>query len=132
MAGQTRIGAICEAEFSSLLQALSATAKGRAFLAELQRRSRPEETFLLLESLGRIEAAMASVRDQLQPSRLADELRRIAMILEIATDGTEVDSDGDEAARRMALVARGRAELVTLASGLADDAANAPPSSAEG
>jgi hypothetical protein len=121
MAGQTRTSNISESDFASLLKALSSTGKGRAFLAEFRRRSRPEETFLLLEALGRIEAAMASVRDQLQPASLADELRRIAMILEIATDGAEVDPEGDETARRMALITRGRSELMALAAGLADD-----------
>jgi hypothetical protein len=127
MAGQTRIGNISESDFNNLLKALSGTAKGRAFLAEFRRRSRPEETFLLLETLGRIESAMASVRDQLQPASLADELRRIAMILEIATDGAEVDPEGDEAARRMSLIDRGRSELMTLAAGLADDRSSPVP-----
>ena len=126
MAGQTKIGNISESDFASLLKALSGNAKGRAFLAEFRRRSRPEETFLLLDTLGRIEAAMASVRDQLQPARIADELRRIAMILEIAADGAEANAEGDEAARRMALIARGRSELMALAGGLADDPGTSP------
>ena len=64
-------------------------------------------------------ATIATVRDQLQPERIADELRRIAMTLEIATDGAVADSDGDEPARRMALVDRARQEISSLAAGLA-------------
>ncbi len=122
MAGRTSFGHISDAEFSSLLQALSGTPKGRSFLSEYLRRSRPEETDSLLDALGRIEATIATVRDQLQPERIADELRRIAMTLEIATEGADVDPEGDEAARRMALIERVRVEVSTLAGGLAGQA----------
>jgi hypothetical protein len=126
MVGRASFGQIAESEFSSLLEALSATAKGRAFLAELRRRSRPEETEALLQSLDRIERTMAGVRDQLQPERLAEELRHIGMTLEIATEGVTADPAGDEPARRMALVNRARAELDTLAASLAGEIAPAP------
>jgi hypothetical protein len=119
MAGRASIGSISEAEYASLLGALSATTKGRFFLAEYSRRSRPDEMGGLLEALHRIEANIATVRDQLQPERLADELTRVAMTLEIAAEGAEADPDGDEAARRMALVLHARRELEMLAGGLA-------------
>ena len=119
MAGRTSFGQISEPDFQNLLQALSATTKGRSFLAEYRRRCGPAETFELLDSLHRIERSIASVRDQLRPERIADELRRVAMTLEIATDGTAADADGDETARRMALVGHARAELSALAAGLA-------------
>ena len=109
MAGRTSFGQISEPDFQNLLQALSATTKGRSFLAEYRRRCGPGETFELLDSLHRIERSIASVRDQLRPERIADELRRVAMTLEIATDGTAADADGDETARRMALVSHARA-----------------------
>jgi hypothetical protein len=120
MAGQIKITAISEPEFSSLLRTLSGTAKGRSFLAEYRRRSRPEETYLLLEALQRIETTMESVRDQLQPQRIADELRRVAMTLDIASEGVPADPDGDEPARRMALIVRAQQELAALAQGLAE------------
>jgi hypothetical protein len=119
MAGRTSFGQISEPDFQNLLQALSATAKGRSFLAEYRRRCGPDDILGLLDSLHRIERSIASVRDQLRPERIADELRRVAMTLEIATDGTAADADGDETARRMALVGHARAELSTLAAGLA-------------
>lgn len=124
MAGRTSFGQITESDFSHLLQALSGTPKGRAFLAEYRRRSRPEETFALLDALRRIETTMAGIRDQLQPGRIADELRRVAMTLEIATEGMEADPDGDEPARRMALIARAQSELAMLADSLAADHAS--------
>jgi hypothetical protein len=119
MAGQAYFGQINETEFSSLLQALSSTSKGRAFLDEYRRRFQPEDTLSLLESLRRIETTMVAVRDQLQPERIADELRHIAMSLDIAIDGAEADPEGDETARRFALAGRARQELETLASHLA-------------
>ena len=102
-------GQISEPDFQNLLQALSATTKGRSFLAEYRRRSGPEETFELLDSLQRIERAIASVRDQLQPERIADELsprRDDARDRHRRRGG---DPDGDETARRFALVGRGAA-----------------------
>jgi len=110
---------LSETEFSSLLQALSSTSKGRIFLEEYRRRFQPEDTLGLLQSMQRIEAAMAAVRDQLQPERIADELRRIAMAIDMAVDGVEADEEGDETARRFALAQRARDELETLASGFA-------------
>jgi hypothetical protein len=121
MAAQTSFGQISESEFSHLLKALSATTKGRAFLNEYRRRLRPQETGSLLDALGRIETTIGSVRDQLQPERIADELRRIAMTLEIAADGAAADPEGDDTARRMALVNHACAEIATLAAGLASD-----------
>ena len=119
MTGRTSLGHITESEFSNLLGALSASTKGRSFLDEYRRRARPEETDALLGALHRIEATIATVRDQLQPERIADELHRIAMTLEIATGEAECDPEGDESARRMALVDRARMEIVVLAGGLA-------------
>jgi hypothetical protein len=119
MAGRTSIGRISEAEFANLLEALSSTPKGRSFLDEYRRRARPEETGSLLDALQRIEATIATVRDQLQPERIADELQRVAMTLEIAIDGAAADPDGNETARRIALIDRARREIATLAKGLA-------------
>lgn len=124
MAAQTSFGQITDSEFSTLLQALSSTTKGRAFLNEYRRRLRPQETGSLLDALGRIETTIGSVRDQLQPERIADELRRIAMTLEISVDGTAADAEGDDTARRMALVVHAASEIATLAAGLAS---NPPP-----
>jgi hypothetical protein len=121
MAGRASIGEISEADFSSLLAALSASPKGRSFLAEYRRRSRPDETQTLIDSLRRIEATIASLKDQLQPARIADELRRVSMTLEVATEGAPADPAGDETARRMALIGRVRAELATLATSLAGE-----------
>lgn len=130
MAGGATFGRISEAEFASLLRALSSTAKGRAFLNEYRQRFQPEDTLSLVESLRHIEATMAAVREQLQPERLADELRHVAMSLHIALDGVDADPDGEEeTARRFAIIERARRELHTLAASLAGTAEGqaAPP-----
>ena len=119
MAGQVRPGEISEPDFSSLLETLSATDKGRSFLAEYVRRRRPEETTTLLQALRRIEGRMLLLGEQLRAERVAEDISRIAMTLEIATAGATADSKGDETARRMALVNHASTELMALARALA-------------
>jgi hypothetical protein len=131
MAGQTRIGQIADSDYERLLALMSATEKGRAFLAEFGRRSRPEETEALLQSLEVIERTIGGIRDQLQPERIADELRHVAMTLEIAVEGVAADAEGDDSARRMALVNCARGELAALAASLAGQLAPPPPIEAE-
>lgn len=126
MGGRTRLGRISDADYSDLLRALSGTLKGRLFLSEYLRRARPQETGALLDALQRIEDSMGAVRDQLQPERVGDELRRIAMTLEIATDGAE--RDDDRVARRLALVERAKQELLALAATLVGERRKGPRS----
>ena len=124
MGGRKSFGRISEFDFSSLLQALSATTKGRSFLDEYRRRSQPEETLGLIDSLQRIETTIEGVRSQLQPDLIAGELRHVAMTLDIAVEGADSDPEGDETARRFALVDRARLELASLAGSLLGEAAS--------
>jgi hypothetical protein len=126
MAGRASFEQISEPDYSNLLQALSASTKGRRFLDEYRRRSRPDEALGLLTSLKRMEATIATVRDQLQPERIAEELLRVAMTLEIALDGAGADPEGSDSSRRFALVDRARLELASLARGLAERADSSP------
>ena len=121
MAGRASIGQIDETDFSSLLQAISASPKGRLFLDEYRRRNRSEESAQLLDSMKRIETAIAGVRDQFQAQRLAEDLLNIAMTLDIALDGAAADPEGDDSARRFALIGRARLDLASLARGLAGE-----------
>ncbi len=114
MAGRKDFGRISEFDFSSLLQALSTTTKGRSFLLEYRRRGQPEETLELLNSLQRIETTIEGVRSQLQPELIAGEIQHVAMTLDIALEGAEIDPEGSETARRFALVERARRELAAL------------------
>jgi len=127
MAGRSRFETISEPDFANVLQVLSSTTKGRAFLHEYRQRSRPEETLGLLQALAQIEATLANVREQLQPERIADEVRHIAMTLDIALNGAPVDAAGEETARRFALVERARQELAALAHVLLVEAAAPDP-----
>ena len=117
MTGQTQLQPITEADFSGVLQALSSTAKGRAFLTEYLRRYRPKETRNLLNALQRIEATVRILRDQAEPERLGEELRRIATTLDIAVEDLRADPAGD-GARRTALLVRASADLSALAASL--------------
>lgn len=132
MAGQANPGQISETEFSSLLHLLSSTSKGRAFLNEYRERFRPEETQGLLDSLKHIEGSMTAVRDQLRPDVIANELRNVAMSLDLAIEGAEVDPEGGETARRFALADQARSELLALAATFGDGADGAAPAKAEG
>ena len=103
------------------------TTKGRSFLDEYRRRCQPAETLGLLQfAVADRGDASATVRDQLQPERIADELRHISMTLDIAIEGATVDPKGDETARRFALCDRARRELATLAQSLAGELAPDP------
>lgn len=130
MAGRQNFGGISQTDFDSLLQALCATSKGRSFLDAYRRQCQPDETLGVLDSLQRIEKTMAGVRDQLQPERIAGELRHIAMTLDIALDGVSVDPDGSETERRYALIERARREIATLAESVLGD--GRPPAAEAG
>jgi hypothetical protein len=130
MAGRTSFEQITEADFSSLLEALSASEKGRRFLDEYRHRNRSEEALRLFDSLKRIETTIAGIRGQLPPGWLTAELLDVAMTLEIALDGAAADPEGDDAARRFALVSRARVELASLAGSLGDGTAPLKPEGA--
>lgn len=123
MAEKADLSRISESDFSNLLQALSTSPKGLAFLEEYRRRVQPEETLGLLDSLQRMDATLATLREQLQPEKIAEELARIGMTMEIALEGTQRDPEGDENARRFALIERTRKEVLSLAGSLAGETA---------
>jgi hypothetical protein len=123
MGGRKGFGPISESDFSSLLQALSGTTKGRSFLAEYRRRCQPTETLGLLDSLERIETTIEGVRSQLRPELVVGEIQHVAMTLDIAVEGVNADPEGDETARRFALVERARHELRTLSETLMGETA---------
>lgn len=119
-------GRLSDEDFSTVLEALSATAKGRHFLAEYIRRSRPPETRMLLDALQRIEAHLHRVREQLQPERIAGELRRVAAML--ATAEAARSGGSRAAAELLALIESAVGDLLALAESLEppDGAAPAP------
>lgn len=126
MSGRKKLGRISEPEFDHLLQALSSTTKGRSFLEEYRRRCQPAGTLSALDSLRRIEATAGEVREQLRPERIAEELQNVIMSIGIAIEGAEVDPNGSENARRLALIERARRELAALARGLSGEVEPSP------
>jgi hypothetical protein len=138
MAGRAVTDPLSDREYSVLLDALSATQKGRLFLEEYRHRNRPYESTTLMDSLKRIESIVATLQEELRPAQLAEELRRVGMTIEIALDGVDADPEGSDAARRFALIGQARAELAALASSLAgravarsDAAPSSPPRTIE-
>ena len=126
MVGRVQMSGIVEGDFADLLDALSATSKGRAFLAEYLRRHRPKETRALLDALQRIEATVGLLRDQVQPDRIGSELRRIAGTLDIAAEDSRSADQNGEGVWRSALLARASADLTALAEGIASGAHTTP------
>jgi hypothetical protein len=124
MAARTSLEALSEIEYSGLLQALSSSGKGRMFLAEYVRRSRPEDTTNLLGALQRIEGAIEGAAGEIKPQRIAAELRQVAFMLAIAAE--EAEPLDEEVRRRLALVAQAKLDLEALA-----DAFDGEPSEAE-
>ncbi len=114
MGGRKNFGRISESDYSSLLQALSGTTKGRSFLDEYRRRCQPTETLGLIDSLQRIETTIEGVRTQLKPDLVVGELQHVAMTLDLAMEGVEPDPEGDESSRRFAIIGRARRELEAL------------------
>jgi hypothetical protein len=86
MAGASQSGILSEREYEALVSALSATAKGRAFLSEHIVRARPEETRNLLRAVRQIETSLSRLREQMVKEGVADELQRIADDLRRAGD----------------------------------------------
>ena len=86
MANAIQSGLLSEREYEALVKALTATAKGRAFLNEYVARARPEETRNLLDAVRQIEASLSVLREQLVPGRIAAELPRIAADLQRSGD----------------------------------------------
>jgi hypothetical protein len=71
-----------EDSFQTLCAALSASERGRAFLAEYARRNRQADTETLLEAIGRIEARMKADGSAVQ--RLREDLRLLLIAIRIA------------------------------------------------
>ena len=82
-----------EDEFLTLCAALSASGRGRAFLAEYARRNRQADTEALLAAIGQIEARLQADASAVQ--RLRDDLRMLLIAIRLARP--EIDATGPAA-----------------------------------
>lgn len=82
MAGNPPNNNLKEHEYLALYEALAANAKGRLFLAELLNRARPQDTRILFEAVGKIESALSVIQERLNPRQMAEELNRIAVVMQ--------------------------------------------------
>ena len=87
-----------EDEYLTLCDALSQSARGRAFLAEHTRRSRDADNEMLLGAIGRIEARLQADASAVQ--RLRDDLRMLVTAIRLARP--EIDA-ADPPARAVKL-----------------------------
>ena len=85
---------LSERAFSALHEALSQSARGRAFLAEYTRRNRQADTEVLLTAIGRLEARLQA--DASAAQRLRKDLRMLVSAIRLARP--EIDS-GEPPAR---------------------------------
>jgi len=101
---------ISEADYAALFDALASTHKGRAFLREFVERARPQQMRSIGEAIDRIEAHVASVRDELLPDALIDDLGRLDERLAEAQRALG-QGDGEAAGRALE---RARAEIAVV------------------
>ena len=85
--------ALNDDDYRTLCEALSESARGRAFLAEYARRNRHADTEALLEAIERIEARLRTDASAVQ--RLRDDLRMLLIAIRLARP--EIDAAGPAA-----------------------------------
>src|ERR1041384_4206275 len=90
-----------EADYQSFCDTLSATARGRWFLAEYTQRNRNADTAVLLTALDRIEQIVRGQNPELR--RVQEELRVLLETLRLAR--TDADGTAHEKLRAMKLIA---------------------------
>ena len=86
-----------EDDFLTLCAALSASGRGRAFLAEYARRNRNADTEALLAVIGRIEARLHADASAVQ--RLRDDLRMLLIAIRLARPEIDAADPATQAAK---------------------------------
>ena len=82
--------AVAESDYQSVCEAISASARGRAFLDEYARRNRHADTEVLLAAIERVEARLRADGTALE--RLRDDLRMLLIGIRLARP--EIDAAG--------------------------------------
>ena len=89
-------------DYRSFFAALSESARGRNFLAELAKRNRHADTEMLLAGFGRLEALMRTEGTALE--RLRDELRVLLIAIRLARPDIDATSQPDKMAKLASLL----------------------------
>lgn len=104
-----------EHDYEALLAALSANARGRAFLAEYARRNRNADTEVLLNALGRLETLVHTrAPAQPAPDAVCDELRGLLDTIHAVRLPVAASAMPEKAARLAALIAELERRIVRL------------------
>ena len=83
-------GAPNEHDYQTFSAALSASARGRAFLAEYARRNRHADTQMLLAAFGRLEALVARHTPAPGADRIRQELRALLAAIRVTRPESEL------------------------------------------
>lgn len=89
-AQQLQPGAPDEADYHAFCTALSASARGRAFLAEYARRNRTADTRPLLSAIGRLQTSLAA--DAATPAEVLVKQKLRALLDDIAAAQNEIEA----------------------------------------
>jgi hypothetical protein len=108
---------VAEDDYRSFCEALSSSARGRAFLDEFARRNRHADTEVVLTALGRLEAsALSHAATSSEAERIRQDLRALLDTLRTARPQTENSPTAIKAATLAALIdfAQARIEAVVM------------------
>ncbi|MCW5691125.1 MAG: hypothetical protein KIT48_02040 [Pseudolabrys sp.] len=105
---------VAEDDYQSFCEALGASARGRAFLAEYARRNRHADTEVVLEALSRLEETARTHKPAAEADRIRQDLRALLDTLRTAKPQTENSPSAIKAATLSALIDFTQARLEAL------------------
>jgi len=105
---------VAEDDYQSFCEALGASARGRAFLAEYARRNRHADTEVVLEALNRLEETARTHKPAAEADRIRQDLRALLDTLRTAKPQTENSPSAIKAATLSALIDFTQARLEAL------------------
>jgi hypothetical protein len=101
-----------ELEYEAVYAAVTATARGRWFLAEYNNRQRQADIALLLGAMARVEAVVCGKAEDLVPVALAERLRAAVPLIERLDSAIEAGTEADSAATTADPLLRELRELI--------------------
>lgn len=119
-----------EGDYQAFCEALSASARGRAFLAEYARRNRNADTEQLLAAIGRLQSLVATPATPETLETIKQELRALhdeIVMAQCELDASILATKAAKLAELMALVERRIANMLEAPGRVVDPVIEAPP-----
>ena len=119
-----------EGDYQAFCEALSASARGRAFLAEYARRNRNADTEQLLAAIGRLQSLVATPATPETLETIKQELRALhdeIVMAQCELDASILATKAAKLAELMALVERRIANMLEAPGREVDPVIEAPP-----